>query len=169
MERIYEDEIHEHSDGICLPNCLELIQVPTVLEGLAAKARYCPSSFVNSIEVVFAAVPPCGSFEVTCNQVNFLRNHNGTKSDKELLGDVFLLCVDVADMYREHCKVLLARLHRAHMSLVHKNVRKTTGFFTNSWRIKIALESYFENMNKKFGREIGWVLICILFCRTRTI
>ena len=23
-------------------------------------------------------------------------------------------------------------------------VRKTTGFFTNSWRIKIALESYFE-------------------------
>ena len=24
------------------------------------------------------------------------------------------------------------------------NVRKTTGFFTNSWRIKIVLESYFE-------------------------
>ena len=23
-------------------------------------------------------------------------------------------------------------------------VRKTTGFFTNSWRIKVALESYFE-------------------------
>ena len=23
-------------------------------------------------------------------------------------------------------------------------VRKATGFFTNSWRIKIALESYFE-------------------------
>ena len=23
-------------------------------------------------------------------------------------------------------------------------VRKTTGFFTNSWRIKIALESHFE-------------------------
>ena len=25
-----------------------------------------------------------------------------------------------------------------------ENVRKTTGFFTNSWRIKIAMESYFE-------------------------
>ena len=25
-----------------------------------------------------------------------------------------------------------------------EHVRKTTGFFTNSWRIKIALESYFE-------------------------
>ena len=24
-------------------------------------------------------------------------------------------------------------------------VRKTTGFFTDSWRIKIALESYFED------------------------
>ena len=24
-------------------------------------------------------------------------------------------------------------------------VRKTTGFFTNSWRIKIALESYFDD------------------------
>ena len=25
-----------------------------------------------------------------------------------------------------------------------EHVRKTTGFFTNSWRIKTALESYFE-------------------------
>ena len=28
-------------------------------------------------------------------------------------------------------------------------VRKTTGFFTNSWRIKFALESYFEEHAKE--------------------
>ena len=54
--------------------------------------------FVNSTEVVFAAIPPCSTIEITCNQVNFLRNHNGTKSKNELLGDAFLLGVDVADM-----------------------------------------------------------------------
>ena len=54
--------------------------------------------FVNSTEVVFAAVPPCGTIEITCYQVNFLRNHDGTKSEDELLGDAFLLGVDVADM-----------------------------------------------------------------------
>ena len=54
--------------------------------------------FVNSTEVVFAAVPPCGTIEVTCNQVNFLRNHDGTNSENELLGNAFLLGVDVADM-----------------------------------------------------------------------
>ena len=51
--------------------------------------------FVNSTEVVFAAIPPCSTSEITCNQVNFLRNHNGTN---ELLGDAFLLGVDVANM-----------------------------------------------------------------------
>ena len=54
--------------------------------------------FVNSTEVVFAAVSPCGTIEVTCNQVNFLRNHDGTESEDELLGDAFLLGVDVAFM-----------------------------------------------------------------------
>ena len=39
---------------------------------------------------------PCGTIEVTCNQVNFLRNHDGTKSEDELLGNAFLLGVDVA-------------------------------------------------------------------------
>ena len=29
-------------------------------------------------------------------------------------------------------------------SELNEHVRKTTGFFTHSWRIKIALESYFE-------------------------
>ena len=37
-------------------------------------------SFINSTEVVFAAVTPCGTMEVTCNQINFLRNHDCTKS-----------------------------------------------------------------------------------------
>ena len=43
-------------------------------------------------------------------------------------------------------------------------VRKTTGFFTNSWRIKIALESQLEEHAHKFGREIGRILRCKLRC-----
>ena len=54
--------------------------------------------FVNSTEVVSAATSPRSTIEITSNQVNFLRNHDGTKSENELLGDAFLLCVDVADM-----------------------------------------------------------------------
>ena len=60
--------------------------------------------FVNSTEIVSAATSPHRTIEITCNRVNFLRNHNGTKSQNELLGDAFLLGVDVADMKREHCK-----------------------------------------------------------------
>ena len=52
--------------------------------------------FVNSTELVFAAMPPCGTIGVTCNQVNFLRNHDGTKSEAELLASLF--GVDVAEM-----------------------------------------------------------------------
>ena len=63
--------------------------------------------FVNSTEVVFAAIPPCSTIEITCNQVNFLRIQDGTKSKNELLGDAFLLGVIVADKKGEHCKVLL--------------------------------------------------------------
>ena len=44
---------------------------------------------------------------VTCNQVNFLRNHDGTKSKNELLGNAFPFDVNVANKKREHCKVLL--------------------------------------------------------------
>ena len=54
--------------------------------------------FINCTEIVSAATSPRRSIEITCNQVNFLRNHNGTKSLDELLGDTFLLGVDVADM-----------------------------------------------------------------------
>ena len=63
--------------------------------------------FVNSTEVVSAASTPRCTIEVTCNQVNFLRNHNGTKSKNELLGDAFPLGVDVADMQEQHSKELL--------------------------------------------------------------
>ena len=35
-------------------------------------------------------------------------------------------------------------------------VRKTTGIFTNSWRIKIALESYFEEHAQEVW-ERNWV------------
>ena len=38
----------------------------------------------------------------------------------------------------------------------HECAREATGFFTNSWSTKIALESYFEeHAQEKFGREIG--------------
>ena len=39
-------------------------------------------------KVVFASISPCSTIEVTCNQFNFLKNHNGTK--------VFLFGVNVA-------------------------------------------------------------------------
>ena len=45
--------------------------------------------------------------ETICNQVNFLRNHNGAKSQDELLGDAFLLAVDVADMQGQNSKEYL--------------------------------------------------------------
>ena len=63
--------------------------------------------FVNGTEVVFAAVPPCGTIEVTCNQVNFLRNHDGSESEDELLGNAFPFGIDVADMKKQHRKVFL--------------------------------------------------------------
>ena len=50
------------------------------------------------LRLSLAATSPRRTIEITCNQVNFLRNHNGTKSENELLGDAFLLGVDVADM-----------------------------------------------------------------------
>ena len=37
-------------------------------------------NFVKSTDVAISAVPPCCPIEITCNQVNFLRNSNGTKS-----------------------------------------------------------------------------------------
>ena len=54
--------------------------------------------FVNSTDVVSAAASPRSTIEITCNQVNLLRNHDGTNSEDEVLGDAFLLGVDVADM-----------------------------------------------------------------------
>ena len=63
--------------------------------------------FINSIEIVTAATTPRHAIEITCYQVNFLRNHNGTKSLDELLGDAFLLGVDDADMQGQHSKELL--------------------------------------------------------------
>ena len=54
--------------------------------------------FVNSTEVVSATTSPRSTIEITCNQVNFLRNHDGTDGEDELLGDALLLGVDVADM-----------------------------------------------------------------------
>ena len=73
--------------------------------------------FINSTEIVTAATSPRCSIAITFHQVNlltnhdstdcFLRNQNGTKSLDELLGDAFLLGVDVADMQGQHGKELL--------------------------------------------------------------
>ena len=64
--------------------------------------------FINSTEIVSAATTPRCSIEITCNHVNLLRNHNSTDGEDELLGDAFLLGVDVADMYRQRSKGYLA-------------------------------------------------------------
>ena len=64
--------------------------------------------FINGTEIVSAATSPSCSIEITCYQVNFLRNHNGTKSEEELLGNAFLFGINVANMKRQHRKVLLA-------------------------------------------------------------
>ena len=61
-------------------------------------------SFINSTDMVAAATSPSRSIEIPCNQVNFLRNHNGAKSQDEIFGDSFLLGVDVADMQGQDSK-----------------------------------------------------------------
>ena len=64
--------------------------------------------FVNSTEVVSTTTSPRSTIKITCNQVNFLRNHDGTKSEDELLANAFLFGVVVAGMKRQHRKGLLA-------------------------------------------------------------
>ena len=54
--------------------------------------------FVNSTEVVSATTPPRTTIKITCNQVNFLRNHDGSKTEGEILGNAFLFGVNVHDM-----------------------------------------------------------------------
>ena len=55
-------------------------------------------SFVDSTDVVSAATSPRTIIEITCNHVNLLTNHDSTDGEDELLGDTFLLGVDVADL-----------------------------------------------------------------------
>ena len=38
--------------------------------------------------------------------------------------------------------------------------RKTTGFFTNSWRTKIASENFFADYGKEVWESVGWMLKC---------
>ena len=47
---------------------------------------------------VFVAIPPRNTIEITCNQVNMSTTHNGTKSGNGLLGEAFLLGVNVFGM-----------------------------------------------------------------------
>ena len=63
--------------------------------------------FVNSTEIVSAAASPSWSIEITCNQANFLRNHDGTESEDELLGNA-LFGIDVANT--KNRKIFSARL-----------------------------------------------------------
>ena len=46
---------------------------------------------IDRSEIVSASTTPRRAIEITCNQVNLLRNHDGTKSENELLGDAFFL------------------------------------------------------------------------------
>ena len=65
-------------------------------------------NFVDSTYVVSVAASPCCSIEITCNQVNLMTNHDCSDGEDELLGNASLLGVDVADMWRQHRKGLLA-------------------------------------------------------------
>ena len=58
------------------------------------------SAKASSIVLNVVSVPasPCFSIEITCTQVNLLTNRDSTNSEDELLGDAFLLGVDVVDM-----------------------------------------------------------------------
>ena len=87
----------EKSADVC-PIGPEWIQVPTVVQGRWFRQDTVQKCVVNSTEVVFAEMPPCSTIEIACNQVNFLGNHDGTKSENELLGNAFFFGVNVADM-----------------------------------------------------------------------
>ena len=50
------------------------------------------------LNVVSAAASPRSTIEITSNHVNLLRNHDITDGEDELLGDAFLLGVNVVDM-----------------------------------------------------------------------
>ena len=56
------------------------------------------NGFVNSTEVVSAATSPRCTIEITCNQMNLLRDHGGAKSEDGLLSDAFLFGVNVVDI-----------------------------------------------------------------------
>ena len=62
--------------------------------------------FVNSTEVVSASASPRSTIEITCNQVNLLRNHDSTNSEDELLGNTSFLCIYVAYTQRHNCTPL---------------------------------------------------------------
>ena len=62
------------------------------------------TDFFNSTEVVFDAMPPCGT---SCNQVNFWRNHNDTKRKNQHLVDAFFE-TQMLLKRREHCKAFLS-------------------------------------------------------------
>ena len=53
------------------------------------KVRKC---VVNSTEIGSAMTPQRSTIEITCNQVNFLSNHYGTKSQNQHIVDAFLGC-----------------------------------------------------------------------------
>ena len=63
--------------------------------------------FINSTEIVSATTPPRSTINITCNQVNFLRNHDGTKSLDELLGDAFFSWRRCCWYAGQHSKELL--------------------------------------------------------------
>ena len=77
-----------------------MIQVPQWCKAQWRWQGAVSKSLVNSADVVSAADAPRSTIEIICNQVNFLRNHDSTNSEDELLGNAFLLGVDVAYMKR---------------------------------------------------------------------
>ena len=80
----------EKSADVC-PTVRNGIQVPTVVGvpgGVGKILSINASSTVLRLSLLHTATQ---YHSITCNQDNFLRNHDGMKSENELLGNAFFL------------------------------------------------------------------------------
>ena len=77
-------------------------------------------------------MPPCSTIEITCNQINFLRNHDGIENGDELLGKVFLFGMDVADMTRALQSIAVRSLVIDEMRHVKKHFTRPIPVFYNT-------------------------------------
>ena len=87
------------------PKSLEWAQVRTLVGGWRGDGDVGKILTRNASSLImWLSFPPCrqcDTIEVYCNQVNFLRNDNGTENEDELLGNAFLSGTNVAHTLRQ--------------------------------------------------------------------